>query len=76
MIGDYEIETSTSLKDLVAYEITKFKDKLEDISETASKEYSNERTYEKMLADWMPMDFTCKEWKGSFILEGEAIEML
>lgn len=29
-----------------------------------------------MLADWMPMDFTTKDWKGSYILEGEAIELL
>ena len=29
-----------------------------------------------MNEDWAPMDFTCKDWKGSFILEGEAIELL
>lgn len=61
---------------MIPFEITKFKDKLEDISETASKEYSNERTMIKMKEDWEPMEFTCKDWKGSSILEGEAIELL
>jgi hypothetical protein len=42
----------------------------------ASKEYSNERTLNKMKEDWEPVEFTCKDHKGSFILDGEAIEIL
>ena len=56
--------------------IEKYKDKLEEISETASKEFSNERTLNKMNDDWAPMAFLCKEYRGSFILEGEAIEQI
>jgi dynein heavy chain, axonemal len=29
-----------------------------------------------MNDDWTPMEFTCKDWKGSFILDGEAIELI
>jgi dynein heavy chain len=52
------------------------KDKLEEVSEEASKEYSNERTLTKMQEDWEPMEFVCKAWKGSFILDGEATELI
>ena len=56
--------------------VANYKNKLEEISETASKEYSNERTINKMNEDWEPMAFTCRDWKGSFILDGEAVELL
>jgi len=36
----------------------------------------NERTLKKMADDWGPMEFTCKESKGSYILEGEGIELI
>lgn len=29
-----------------------------------------------MNEDWAPMEFTCKDWKGSFILDGEAVELI
>lgn len=29
-----------------------------------------------MNEDWAPMEFTCKDWKKSSILEGEAIELI
>jgi hypothetical protein len=29
-----------------------------------------------MEEDWAPMAFNCKEYRGSFILEGEAIELI
>jgi dynein heavy chain len=29
-----------------------------------------------MLKDWEPIEFTPKEWKGSAILDGEAVEIL
>lgn len=70
------IEKTEKLKTLQNFGIVKFKDKLEEISDTASKEYSNERTLKKMNDDWQPMEFTCKEYRGSFILEGEAIELI
>jgi len=56
--------------------VPQFKNEIENISEQASKEYSNERTLDKMYEDWAPMEFTCKNWKGSFRLDEEAIEMI
>ena len=73
---DKTIVKSEKLSTLQQLKIEQYKDKLEDISETASKEYSNERTLLKMNEDWAPMEFTCKDWKGSYILDGEAIELI
>ena len=70
------IDKNEKLRTLITLKIEKYKDKLEEISETASKEFSNERTLKKMAEDWEPMEFTCKEYRGSFILEGEAIELI
>ena len=56
--------------------VNKFREKLEEISETASKEFMNEKTLKIMSDNWAPMEFTCKESKGSYILEGEAIELI
>ena len=70
------IEKNEKLRTLQQLKIEKYKDKLEEISETASKEFSNERTLNKMNDDWAPMAFLCKEYRGSFILEGEAIELI
>ena len=74
-IGMY-IEKNEKLKTLVTYKIQKYKDKLEEISETASKEFSNEKTLEKMHDDWAPIEFACRDWKGSYILDGEAVEVI
>ena len=70
------IEKNEKLRTLIQLKIEKYKDKLEEISETASKEYSNEKTLVKMNEDWQPMEFACRDWKGSFILDGEAIELI
>jgi dynein heavy chain len=71
-----QIDKNEKLRTLMQLKIEKYKDKLEEISDTASKEYSNERTLNKMNDDWQPMEFLCKEYRGSFILEGEAIELI
>lgn len=57
-------------------EVEKYTQALEDISEKAQKEYSNEKTLNKMKGDWEPMDFTTKVYKESFILDGEAVELI
>ena len=71
-----KIDKNEKLSTLRQLKIERHKDKLEEISETASKEFSNERTLTKMNDDWVPMEFTCKEYRGSYILEGEAIELI
>lgn len=51
---------------------------IEDISDRASKEYSNSSTMAKMKDDWGALEFatTPVEGKDSAILQGEAVELL
>jgi len=58
------------------YGIENFKNELEEISDTASKEFGNENMMVKMKGDWVELNFTCKEVpeKESYILEGQAVE--
>lgn len=58
--------------------ITKHRQTVEDISDTASKEYSNSNTMAKMKEDWKILEFTTVEMEGknSPILSGEAVEIL
>ena len=52
------------------------KTELEEISETASKEFGNMKSMKDMKTAWEPLAFRCKAVpdKDSYILEGEAIE--
>lgn len=52
------------------------KDSLEEIADTAYKQFKNETMLNDMKTDWNEVDFTCKEWKSSFILDGEAVEVI
>jgi len=67
-----------SVNSLKKVNVIKLKDKLDEISEFAVKESSNESTYNKMKADWEPLAFECKSVAGkdSYILDGEAIELI
>ena len=49
---------------------------LEEIADTASKEYANERNLAGMKSDWEPIQFATKEFRGTGILTGEAVELL
>ena len=63
------------LWELKQINIEKYKDKLEEIADSASKEYSNETILKNMKEAWQDIEFRTKDWKGgSYILEGEAIE--
>lgn len=50
--------------------------KLEEISDTAAKEYKNENMLANMKKDWQPAEFGCKVYKDTFILDGEAIDVI
>lgn len=58
--------------------IVKHRQTIEDISDTASKEFSNSNTMVKMKEDWKELEFTTKamEGKNSPILSGDAVEIL
>lgn len=49
--------------------------KIEEISDTAMKEYSNEKILSKMKEEWAPLRFELKDWRDSGkILEGGAVD--
>lgn len=58
----------------VGFDDPKILQKLDEISDKATKEFSNERAIAKMFADWEPTEFAVKDWKGTYILDGEAVE--
>jgi dynein heavy chain len=47
---------------------------IEEISDVAQKEHSNQTLLHNMYADWVPLRWECKEFKDTFILDGEAVE--
>jgi len=49
---------------------------LEEIADTATKEFSNEKTLATMKKDWEPIEFLTKEMRSTYILEGENIELI
>ena len=67
-----------NIQTLRNYDVEKQKDRLEDISERASKEYGNHKTMAKMKEDWNPVTYECLTVAGkdSYILSGEAVELI
>ena len=60
-------------------ELPKFMSKIEEVSEHASKEYSLERTLEKMQTEWTGVEFGYLDWRttGTYILQGvDEIQMI
>lgn len=47
---------------------------MEEISDTASKEFKNENMLRNMKNEWAPAEFGCKVYKDTYILDGEAID--
>jgi len=56
---DAEAMTVDELKAYMTEEKKEIRENIESISDDASKEFSNERAYNKMQEDWMPLAFTC-----------------
>jgi dynein heavy chain len=56
---DMKLDTFKNLK------IEQYKDKLEEISEFASKEFGNDKTMKTMVENWEPLAFDCKAHTGS-----------
>jgi dynein heavy chain, axonemal len=49
---------------------------LEEIADTATKEYTNEKTLKQMELDWEPLDFEPTDQKGTYKLGGDCIELI
>jgi len=73
----YKLE-DMSISDLKKFDVYKFKGELDDISDRASKEFTNKNVMAKMKEEWELLSFDCKMLPGkeSFILNGEAVELI
>jgi dynein heavy chain len=67
-----------SITDLKGFGVDGFRDKLDEISDQASKEFANKNSMYKMKEEWEALSFDCKMLPGkeSFILNGEAVEAI
>jgi len=65
-----------TLQEIVNKEVIKFFDKINEISERATKEYTLEKTLMKMTQEWAELRFGITIWKdtGLSILRGAEIE--
>jgi dynein heavy chain len=54
--------------------VTSINNEIEEIVDTASKEYSNEILLHNMRNEWKPIRFEVKDHKDTYILEGEGVE--
>lgn len=72
---EFSIDRVT-LKFLLAKGIEEKINRIEDISESASKEYALEKALEKMEKEWEGLQFCVINWKnrGVFILQGSTVE--
>ena len=60
----------TTLSSLLEQKVGDHLDKIQEASDTASKEFSLEKALDKMLKEWQPMAFDCMEYRdtGTYIL--------
>ena len=63
-------DESTNLVSILEQKLESFIPKLENISESASKEYSLEKAMDKMQKEWAPLEFTIMPYRdsGTYIL--------
>ncbi|KAG8459256.1 hypothetical protein KFE25_014101 [Diacronema lutheri] len=63
---------ATSLQTVLEMGLERHLERLTEISDAASKEYSLERALDKMYAEWAPLELAVKEWRdtGTHIIGG------
>ena len=66
----------TSLQDMLEKNLEPHLNKMEEVSEGASKEYSLEKNLDKQLAEWQEMEFQMTPWRdtGTCILSGACVD--
>jgi len=66
----------TSLQRLLERHVGDYVKQLTELSDTASREWSFERTLDKMLTDWEGLQFEVAAWKatGTFVLKGGPVD--
>ena len=73
-IGD--LTGDENLNKFLLFKADDHKDALEDIADTAEKEFSNEKILNQMFADWEPLEFTPSVQKDTYKLGGDSIELI
>lgn len=65
-----------TLKTALQYELDKHLDSIENINETATREYAIEQIMNKQLAEWEQISAIIKPWRetGTFTVAGTSIE--
>lgn len=66
----------TSLRRLLENDINEHVQRITEVSDTASREWSIEKALQKMQEDWEGLAFELAPWKetGTFILKGGPVE--
>jgi dynein heavy chain len=75
-LNTLSLKMDVPIMSLGGVKITPATTEIEDIADTASKEYSNICLLKTMREDWKPLNFDVKEHKDTYILEGEACEAI
>lgn len=65
-------DNDLTLSHILALDVDKHKEAIEDISSAAEKEYALEQSLDKMLKEWKAMDLTLEEYKATntYIMKG------
>ena len=71
-----ELDGTESLYKFLTFQAADHKDALEEIADTATKEFTNEQTLKTMFSAWEPLTFAPIELKGTYKLGGDCIEEL
>lgn len=74
--SNFKIDETTQYKRTLDYPLLEHLHRLEEISESANKEYGNLRLLDKMSSEWEGVAFEAKDWAESatYILSGAPVE--
>ena len=75
-LSNFGPETHTTLEHLVGLDLIKEKVALEEIAESATKEYNIEKALIKMDEDWTNVVCQLKGWKdtGTYVIQGDSVD--
>jgi dynein heavy chain len=73
-LNTIKLKMDTTISNFGSVKITEVSQAIEEVADTASKEYSNITLLKAMREEWEVINFDLKEHKDTHILEGEAVE--
>ena len=73
---EFKRDDHTTLNRLIDRKIVEHKEQIQEISDNASREWTLEKTLDKMESDWADLSFELNEWKdtGTFILKDGPVD--